>query len=195
MKPRYLFVLIIFLFLMGPGPEIRFLNKYTVAFLPFIGMASILYLLKDEIAGIDWNAELRNKETYRWYFKALQISIYAQAACTLLFRPGGIVTDTLIASYPIMPFYAIVAGPVAEEIVFRKILFGWLDRKWNFWAAAAVASTIFAIAHLSLGRALGYFAVGLAFCYAYKKSGSLAPSILAHASLNFISIFVTTLKG
>jgi hypothetical protein len=94
-----------------------------------------------------------------------------------------------------MVFYVIVLGPIAEEIFYRKIIFGTLIKRLPFWAAAGIASVIFGAAHLSWERFIGYAAVSVIFCYVYRKSGSLAPSILAHASINFIAILVTTLKG
>jgi membrane protease YdiL (CAAX protease family) len=196
MKRQYWLVLLLFFAALGPGPSMWIVfNKFWVALSPPIVFGGILYLLRDEWLGIDWNALLRNKTMYRHYLIALQIAIYAMAADTIIFGRGGTITDELTLKYPLMAFWVVALGPIAEEIVYRKIIFGALLRKLPFWASSGMTALIFGASHLSPERFLGYAAVGWTFCYIYRKSGSLAPTILAHMSLNLIALIATTLRG
>ncbi|MBI5227475.1 CPBP family intramembrane metalloprotease [Candidatus Micrarchaeota archaeon] len=76
-----------------------------------------------------------------------------------------------------------IVPPISEELFFRGVLmkrFGIL-----------ISTFIFAISHFfygSLGNIIFAFFVGLVYAYIYKKSGSLLPGILAHATYNFIAV-------
>ncbi|MFC0214760.1 lysostaphin resistance A-like protein [Paenibacillus chartarius] len=192
---RYVSICIIFFFGVGPGVLLIGPSKYMMGLVPSIIIPLMIYLLKDEWIGTDWNRLIRNKGMYKDYALALQISIYAMALCTLLFRPEVSLTDQLTEQFPIMVFHVIVLGPIAEEIFYRRIIFGAFLGKLPFWAAAGVTSVIFGAAHLSWERFLGYAVVSWMMCWLYKKHGTLAPSILTHCSINFIAILATTLRS
>ena len=76
-------------------------------------------------------------------------------------------------------------GGITEEIVFRGLLFATLRRRFGTGAAAVLSASIFAIAH-GYG-VLGFAAVfwsGLLWAFAYERTGSLLPSMAAHAADN-----------
>jgi len=79
----------------------------------------------------------------------------------------------------------VVLTPIFEELVFRGLLFGTLRRRLGPAAAAAASAGVFALAH-GYG-VLGFAAVfwsGLLWAWAYEWTGSLVPSIIAHAADN-----------
>jgi CAAX protease family protein len=82
----------------------------------------------------------------------------------------------------------VVLTPVFEEIVFRGLLFATLRRRFGTGAAAVLSASIFAIAH-GYG-VLGFAAVfwsGLLWAFAYERTGSLLPSMAAHAADNLMA--------
>jgi uncharacterized protein len=82
----------------------------------------------------------------------------------------------------------VILTPVFEEIVFRGLLFGTLRRRFGTGAAAVLSASIFAIAH-GYG-VLGFAAVfwsGLLWAFAYERTGSLLPSMAAHAADNLMA--------
>jgi membrane protease YdiL (CAAX protease family) len=82
----------------------------------------------------------------------------------------------------------VVLTPVFEEIVFRGLVFATLRRRFGVPGAALLSAGIFAIAH-GYG-VLGFAAVfwsGLLWAWAYERSGSLLPSIAAHAADNLMA--------
>jgi membrane protease YdiL (CAAX protease family) len=180
---------------MGPGPVMFFINKYTISLLPMLSCIAILYLLRKEVKVIDFNTTIRDVSMYKWVFNGLKYCLFAHAICTLLFGNSVMPINELIQNYLIMPFYVVIIAPIVEEIVYRKIIFGGLDKRFNFWIGAIISSAIFAIGHLSPERLLAYFITGIVLCYVYKKSNTLLTSMLIHALLNYIALFVSTIKS
>ncbi|PYM94804.1 MAG: hypothetical protein DME04_06560 [Candidatus Rokuibacteriota bacterium] len=82
----------------------------------------------------------------------------------------------------------VVLTPVFEEIVFRGLVFAAFRRRFGVPVAALLSAGIFAIAH-GYGL-LGFGAVfwsGLLWAWAYERTGSLLPSIAAHAADNLMA--------
>lgn len=84
-----------------------------------------------------------------------------------------------------------VIGPMLEEIVFRKILYGSLRKKMGFILAASISSIIFAFGHLDIQHLLIYFVIGFFLCYAYYKTGRIAVNMFMHAAMNAIVIAIS----
>jgi membrane protease YdiL (CAAX protease family) len=189
-------ILIVFFLFVGPGAAMFTLNKYTVSLFPLCSFVFVIWLLRKDIAAASFDALLKSRSTYSNAFFALKYSIFAHAITTIALHPPiDLPERDLLGTYLIFAFYMIVIGPIMEELAYRKVIFGFLNNKFGFWTAAIVSSGIFATAHFSWQRAPAYFAVGMLLCYVYRKSGSLTPAIMAHMSLNFISILVSTLRG
>ena len=88
-------------------------------------------------------------------------------------------------------FFLFLIVGVGEEIVFRGILFRWLDEKWGFITAMAVSSLVFGLIHIfnpgstwwsSLAIAIE---AGLLLGAAYKYAGNLWLPIGIHWAWNF----------
>ena len=76
----------------------------------------------------------------------------------------------------------VLLTPVFEELVFRGLLFATLRRRLPPAAAAVASAAVFALAH-GYG-VLGFASVfwsGLLWAWAYERTGSLVPSVTAHA--------------
>ena len=87
-----------------------------------------------------------------------------------------------------------VMTPAAEEILFRRILYGLL-RPLGIWAALLSASLIFAAVHLFLHGFPALFGIGAIFQYIYLRSGNLSASVLAHALFNCIALTLVFFFG
>lgn len=75
-------------------------------------------------------------------------------------------------------------GPFFEEIIFRGWLYGGLRHRWGDARAALASSLLFALVHGDGPSLIPLFALGLVFCWVYKKSGSLWGSFLVHCFWN-----------
>ena len=94
----------------------------------------------------------------------------------------------------IVLFYLVggMIGPVAEEIFFRGIIYGFF-RRWGVLAALILSSVMFVLAHLATtGIPVTQIVGGIIFAIAYEKEGSLMVPITIHA-LGNMAIFTLSL--
>jgi len=83
---------------------------------------------------------------------------------------------------------AVVFAPMAEEALFRGILFPALLKNRRFAAAALLTGTYFALVHFHAVSLLPLLALSVAFSSAYAATGSLLTPIVMHALFNATSI-------
>lgn len=101
---------------------------------------------------------------------------------------------SIVKSYPIYALVIIVAAPIMEEIVFRKVLFGNLANLLSFinpkiaqLLTAFISSGLFALAH-SDGHLILYAAIGLWFSWLYHHTGRIQTSMIAHILMNSLVV-------
>jgi membrane protease YdiL (CAAX protease family) len=71
-------------------------------------------------------------------------------------------------------------GPVAEEIFFRGLIYGYL-RRWGFWPALALSTLIFTLLHTGAsGVPIPQIVGGLVFATAYEIEKKLLVPITIH---------------
>ena len=82
-----------------------------------------------------------------------------------------------------------VIGPILEEFVFRRVIFGSFFQVWGFWLSAIVSAIVFAAIHFDFTHILLYTICGLIFAFLYYKTKRLLTSIVAHILLNsYVSV-------
>ncbi len=84
----------------------------------------------------------------------------------------------------------VVMAPLAEEILFRGILFGSLWPIWGLGWAVIVAGVVFGLAHMNLTLLIPLACAGMVLNLVYYKTRSLIPSTIAHASFNLLSVIM-----
>jgi membrane protease YdiL (CAAX protease family) len=105
-------------------------------------------------------------------------------------------TDMPSKHYEILLFFMVGAmiSPIAEEIFFRGILYGFF-RRWGIWVAVLASTLLFVIAHtisskIPVPQAIG----GILFAIAYEKERNLIVPMVIHMSANF-AIFALALMS
>ena len=88
------------------------------------------------------------------------------------------------ASFAVMAILA----PLAEEVVFRGLLYGWIAGRWGTIAAWLVSSILFAAAHVEPAHAILVLPLGLWFGWLRRYTDSLWPSLVAHVVNNGVAI-------
>ncbi|MBR3485130.1 MAG: CPBP family intramembrane metalloprotease [Bacteroidales bacterium] len=107
-----------------------------------------------------------------------------------LYRITGAGTDRPLAI--ISAFFLFLYVGVGEEILFRGVLFRWIDEKWGFVAALAVSALLFGAMHYGQPGATWWSSLaiaieaGLLLGAAYKYSGTLWLPIGIHWAWNFV---------
>jgi membrane protease YdiL (CAAX protease family) len=86
-----------------------------------------------------------------------------------------------------------IIGPILEELIFRKIIFGTLYKKYNFVIAAIVSSLLFAVVHMEFNHLLLYSTMGFVFAFLYVKTKRIIVPIFAHITMNTFVIMIQTL--
>ena len=100
-------------------------------------------------------------------------------------------------------FMMFLGVAVGEEIIFRGVLFKWIDKRWGLWIAMVVSAFIFGFVHLTNDNATIWSSTaisieaGLLFGAVYKWSGSLWIPIGIHWSWNYVqgNIFGFAVSG
>lgn len=89
----------------------------------------------------------------------------------------------------------VIFAPVFEELAFRGLLFAILRRRYGWERSALISAGLFAIAHgYGLVGFLSVFWSGMVWAWAYEKTGSLLPGMIAHATNNlFVCLSVIAL--
>ena len=81
-----------------------------------------------------------------------------------------------------------VVTPITEEIFFRGfVLSGLVSRLGGGWALI-VSAVVFSLSHLSVETLIPIFVTGLLLGWLYRQTGSLWPSIFAHAGQNALVV-------
>jgi len=86
-------------------------------------------------------------------------------------------------------------APLAEELVFRGMLYGWLAGRWSNLVAFIVSSLAFAAAHTEPLHILLVLPLGFWFGWLRWRTGSLVPTIVAHMINNTIAVAAAAFVG
>jgi len=98
------------------------------------------------------------------------------------------------AALILLGFVLTVTVPIAEEIFFRRLLFG-LFRPLGAWTAILLTSFLFACAHFFLYGMPALFLMGLGFQLTYLLRRNLSAAILVHGLINFCALAGTLLES
>lgn len=91
---------------------------------------------------------------------------------------------------PIIIISIVIFAPLLEEMIFRRVLFGGLYRKTNFFIAAFISALVFAVVHNEIEHTLIYMAPALVFSFVYYKTKRLLAPIIGHLMMNGFVVIV-----
>lgn len=95
--------------------------------------------------------------------------------------------DTVIGAFAVIVL-SIVIAPMAEEIMFRGVLYPGLRDRFNPYAAAIVSSLVFAVFHGEPFVFLPIFVLGLMLAWLTEMTRSVWPAIIGHAIFNATAV-------
>jgi CAAX protease family protein len=81
--------------------------------------------------------------------------------------------------------------PLTEEIFFRGFIFPGLIFRWSVPGAMIISALVFSVFHGSPGVLIPIFITGMLLAWLYQQTGSLWPSITAHAGQNAAALVAT----
>jgi membrane protease YdiL (CAAX protease family) len=98
----------------------------------------------------------------------------------------------------IVALSAVVVAPLAEELFFRRVLQGWLEKRLpqaDGGQAVGLAAAAFALAHAGQGLAfLPLFPLALVLGHLVRRTGSIVPAVLLHGLFNAVSLALLLLQ-
>lgn len=95
------------------------------------------------------------------------------------------------ASFPVQLLVMGVVIPVAEEFMFRGVMFRRYRENRKFWYAAVWSSLFFALMHTNNIQMAYAFFLGLCLCWLYERFGSFKAPAVLHISANTASLILT----
>lgn len=84
--------------------------------------------------------------------------------------------------------FTVLIGPVAEEFIFRGLLYPFLKQHSRPWLAWFGVSLLFALIHWDAATFVALFVLALALTWLYERTDSLLAPITAHAFFNAVNL-------
>ncbi len=107
----------------------------------------------------------------------------ATSAVGELFTEANLPVAAAITMFLYMSFI----GPICEEIIFRGLLWGAVERQgWSRWAAFVLTTVIFAVSHLEPHRTWLLLVIAIPIGVARLITRRLGASIVVHVMNNFL---------
>jgi uncharacterized protein len=164
-----------------------------------IALLIIIFILRKEMN----NRDFRKKggslgQSVIWAISGIFLALFAQYAAAIIENLLGVEMGsentkdilTIIEAFPLAIIVTSIIGPILEEIVFRKIIFGSLHKRYTFFISALISSVVFAAAHMEFQHILLYSAMGFTFAFLYVKTKTIIVPIFAHVAMNTLVVLV-----
>ena len=85
---------------------------------------------------------------------------------------------------------AVIAAPIAEELVFRGYMYGVVKRFLGGGPALVLVASVFAVVHANVPSLLPLFLFACCLTLAYETSGNLLVSMTMHAGFNAVNLLI-----
>lgn len=95
------------------------------------------------------------------------------------------------AGIPVQIICLGIIMPIAEEMMFRGVLYKRYREQGGFLKAALYSTLLFSIIHGNMVQFLYTFALGMLLCYVYEKFGSFKAPVVLHILVNMVSLVLT----
>jgi uncharacterized protein len=133
-----------------------------------------------------------------WGFLGFFMVLFGQSIAALIegalgIDPGSENTASFVkiaAAAPVAILSIAIFAPILEELIFRRVIFGSLVQKSNFFIAGLVSAIVFAIIHFDFTHILLYAVSGFIFAFLYYKTRRIMTSIISHMLLNGFVVLV-----
>jgi membrane protease YdiL (CAAX protease family) len=130
-----------------------------------------------------WLMSFGTGEVMRWLSLEPETQVVVETLQSL--GGGGV--------YFLIGLIAVTTAPMAEEVLFRGILYGFLRRRvgvgWGMWVSAGV----FGLIHMNAMTFPSLVLLGVLLVWLYELTGSLVAPVVAHAVFNLANLFLLLL--
>ncbi len=130
-----------------------------------------------------WMMSYGTGEVMRWLSVEPETQVVVETLQSL--GGGGV--------YLLIGLIAVTTAPLAEEVLFRGILYAFLRRRvgmgWGMWVSAGV----FGLIHMNAMTFPSLVLLGVLLVWLYELTGSLVAPVVAHAVFNLANLFLLLL--
>lgn len=170
---------------------------YVNVILFVLAVIGSLFILRKEIREENKANPLSVGKIIGWTALGIVLAWGAQLIAILIetnllgISEGSENTEGIIDITRMSPLFFIIpvfTAPILEELIFRKIIFGTLYKRMNFFLAVLISSLLFGVLHLELQHILIYFGMGVALAYVYVKTKRIIVPILVHMGMNALVV-------
>lgn len=194
-----LFIAAFFLSVMGYGvlgAAYEVSDRYGLTGLTFVWTAVIigLYALFVRLMEKHWPTDLSLRRLVPHTLLGLLIGFIFMTlvVCTIVASGYATVTwNEFLEEQQFSVFMMFLVVAVCEEMIFRGVVFRWIDERWNTWVALLISALFFGWIHISNDNATWWSSLaiaieaGLLLGAAYKWSGTLWVPIGIHWAWNY----------
>lgn len=158
---------------------------------------------------------LRTPSTWGWTLLVAALVIIGSNGLAYLARNMGVepvptnleLMSSAVNQFPVfLILFAVLLAPAYEELLFRRVLFGRLWKAGRPLLGMLLSSLAFALVHEIPGTSangpaeiaqlwLIYGGMGAAFCWLYRRTGTLWAPIAAHALNNAVALAILMIFG
>ena len=189
---------------------------FTIFQLTHVTIMAVVFIIIDKMAfKKDWIDFKKNRKLYTQNIVAGFLIVYASLIASNIILTLLGVTDTsenemtirmMFNDSPLNLFLLFltltILTPIAEELIFRKVIFNFIEPRTNYKVAIVLTGVIFGLMHvINFGdfiQAIPYVLMGISFGYVYWKSNkNIYVVITVHFLNNFLSwlLYVLTIYG
>ncbi|MBO5488438.1 MAG: CPBP family intramembrane metalloprotease [Eubacterium sp.] len=87
-----------------------------------------------------------------------------------------------------------IVGPIAEEVMFRGMIYGCIRRSFGMWPAAIISAVLFGVYHMNLVQGIYAAVLGVVLALVYEKTQTIYGSIIFHVVFNTSSYVVSWIE-
>lgn len=175
----------------------------SLYFLASITPVTILLtvFLSSKLISLDYKKAFKlNKFSIKKLFKLIPLYVGVYFIATLVVNVISLYNSSFLENYNTllqsMSFdnlflsiiFLAVLPAIAEEVLFRGVIFNSFNKKFGFIIGAIVSGLFFGVFHLNVIQGIFAFIVGIALCYAYYKTNSLFVPIIIHFLNNLFAV-------
>ncbi|SFB38150.1 hypothetical protein SAMN04488072_12213 [Lentibacillus halodurans] len=211
MPRRYWYVILTYIIMQFSGlifaPLLYFLTPlgvndagvYWSIFSFIAALFVVLWLMRPDMKMTQHRDRASTGEMVLWSIAGLFMAYFSNYLATVIetyvlgISPGSENTEMIMDITRTVPFFMIITAiiaPILEELIFRKIIFGELYKRMNFFIAAALSALVFGFIHGEPEHILIYASIGFVFAFLYVKTKRIIVPIIVHMAMNSISVIV-----
>lgn len=159
---------------------------------------------KDRKLDVELNRPINRKAPAKMYvlILVLGIALCLGFNCLIIMTNLAFISDSYLetsalfysASFLVQIIGIGIIVPIAEELLFRGIIFKRLRESANFMPAALITTVFFTMIHSNLPQMIYTFVLGMFLAYVYEKYGSFKAPAILHICVNIVSLVCTELN-